>query len=413
MKYSRKKTNFKQAPNNPNISVNVSYEEKEMKEVERRILSDAFDPEVVKVVKVTSPLFSEVALVVGGCWHFGGSGVNGVRAKKAVEWVQQTANAQIIFAGDTLDVAGGVTKATHSKVRNQQALKYATQLLYPIRHKIIAVLGGNHDAEWANRNLDNQADFAAALAGHLDVVYALYSLAFVFDLPSADYLRKRVDLAGIVTHMNGRGGGKAASAERTEKVAIDRAAQLGHIIQLAFGAHYHANSSNEIIVEVPIYLKNGKLSGMQQVVIRTISESNLQENAQYAAANLFGDADSQVYFNVLKAVRNPLYKNSKASKTEQEYTLEVTRIPMFMQNSNQYTPEALEYMETFKEPDYLKEQVEKEYEDLSYEESMEKVNQSFSYSKPTEFLQEKENGKENAVEKEKEINTSKDEEREL
>ena len=59
---------------------------------------------------------------------------------------------------------------------------------------------------------------------------------------------------------------------------------------------------------------------------------------------------------------------------------------MFRQNSDEYTDEAKEYMKNYQEPEHLREEVRREYQNISYEEATKKLKEAVDDFKSARFL---------------------------
>lgn len=226
---------------------------------------------------------------------------------------------------------------------------------------------------------------AKHLADSLNITHIKYGALLELNLPSSDYRREQKTIKLFMFHCAGRTSGTAKSVDNTFKMAMAQLQALKIVPDVIFGGHFHSNTNGLFPTDVYVYNKSGKLVGVKRKDIIVVSDSTLQENSDYALTAGFPPSESNVYINNIRVVKNP-YFTSATKSTQYEYMVEMTRIPMFRQNSDEYTDEAKEYMKNYMEPEYLKQEVEKEYKDLSYGKSVEKLQNAVNDFKSARFL---------------------------
>ena len=98
------------------------------------------------------------------------------------------------IGGDAFDNANNDpncrTNSMGNRVRPSEAPTYAYNLLNKpsIKSKIIAILGGNHDGEYGNRNKNSDMSIANRLADGLGVDYIPYAMIYSIPLLTPDTL---------------------------------------------------------------------------------------------------------------------------------------------------------------------------------------------------------------------------------
>jgi len=99
------------------------------------------------IVKIPDMDFNKIKLVPLGDFHYGVSQCSVEKLKEWIEWVRKTKNAFVVLMGDTTEnstrysVGSGVYEQI---LRPRQQKIDMMEILAPIRHKIIAMVEGNH-----------------------------------------------------------------------------------------------------------------------------------------------------------------------------------------------------------------------------------------------------------------------------
>lgn len=381
-----KKIKYTPIKNNPNIYTDKTSLERELKHTRERAMSTAYDPTPVLFVKVVQPVFSSVAVVNAFDGHTGTVGVNEKREEMAIDFTMLTANALYALGGDQLNIStkGGVDNPHEMKYNNQKAIKRKKALLEPIVDKIPVIVDGNHDGVNGNRLVDSNMSPTAHIADALGLPHAEFSALVQIEMPSSDYARKTQTLNALFLHSSGRSSGPASSVDVTFEKAMNYISEFGIVPDLVVGGHFHSNTSGFIPVEVPMYDKRGKVVGMKTKNVIVISESTLQETSRYGLTAGYPKSDSNVYINDIKFVKNPHY-NIHTKDRLFEYQLQLTRIPMFRMGKNEYTIEAKDYMEAYKEPYKFEEYIKAKYGNKEFSESFEAYKNEIVEAKEFDF----------------------------
>lgn len=376
---------YTQTGNNQRFFVDKSQRLEALKHTIDTARSTAYYAEPVVFMRVRQPIFSSIALVVGADIHSGAVGSNAIREEKSIEFVKNTCNCMYVPAGD---VFNSITKEGEDKhedlFSNQRAIEREINLLTPIRHKIPIVLDGNHDGQNGKRWVSTNMSPSKHLADALQVEHGEFGVLLQVDMPTSDYKRKSETMSIFVSHCSGKTSGSAKSVDITYEKAMQELRTKGVMPDIIFGGHFHANANATIPMEYLVYDDHGKCVGTRRKDVIVVSESTLQETSRYAMAGGFPPSDSNVYINNLSLIKNP-YFNSSTRDTQTEYIVQIVRFPMFKEGTNEYTDMAKEYMENYKEPTHLREEVEKAYTDKTYSQSLRALSQEFRDFKSARF----------------------------
>lgn len=339
--------------------------------------SNAHDPEPVVRMFFKEPIFSGINLGIIGDLQNGVVGVNEGREKKSIEFWEKTCNCILTMNGDNNDIPYDPYQA---KFDNEKSIGWNIDKYRKLANqgKLISANGGNHDCSNAKRNVKTGFSAVKHISDALNIVFAEFAIFITGVLPSNDTLRKPQTLKIIEFHGAGKLNGKAASIDNAydqiqnfvEYIAKPTSPEQEDLVpDVIILNHYHTNVNGKQLFRVPQYNKQGEMIGFKYKEITIIVESSIQELARYALAMALPPVDSNIYINHLSFDKNPYY-TSKTKDMFYEYTLNVTRIPMFKNNSNAYTKEALDYMKQYCEPYKLEENIRKEYMNLNYEQSI-------------------------------------------
>lgn len=372
--------------NNPNFFVDNTKRENEIKHTIQISKDKSYDSEFVEIIPAISPIFSNVSIIFAGDVHDGAVGTNAVRDEKTLEFVKNTANCIYVPGGDVFNAIVSPDQDKHAdKYGIQRAIDKKRAQFEKIAKKIPFIIDGNHDGQNGKRWVASGMSPAKHLADSLNITHIKYGALLELNLPSSDYRREQKTIKLFMFHCAGRTSGTAKSVDNTFKMAMAQLQALKIVPDVIFGGHFHSNTNGLFPTDVYVYNKSGKLVGVKRKDIIVVSDSTLQENSDYALTAGFPPSESNVYINNIRVVKNP-YFTSATKSTQYEYMVEMTRIPMFRQNSDEYTDEAKEYMKNYMEPEYLKQEVEKEYKDLSYGKSVEKLQNAVNDFKSARFL---------------------------
>lgn len=155
--------------------------------------------------------------------------------KKQIDVIANTDNAYVILTGDILNnnIKSAVGSRTDENMSPAEQLIYAAELLQPIKHKILAMVSGNHE----NRTTKEvHQDLLFFLARELQIVDRYDPVGVVLFLTfgvSTNRKDRSKTFTAYITH--GAGGGGTAGAK------INRLMNLRNVVDvdLYFHAHTH------------------------------------------------------------------------------------------------------------------------------------------------------------------------------
>lgn len=372
--------------NNPNFMVNNTKKQEEIKFTIEISKNKSYDSEYVEIIPAKSPQFSNIAVIFAGDVHDGAVGTNAVKDEKTLEFVRKTANCIYVPGGDVFNSVISPDQDRHAdKYGLQHAIDKKHYQFEKILDKIPFVIDGNHDGQNGSRWVASGMSPAKHLADSLNITHIKYGALLQLTLPSSDYKREPKTINLFMFHCAGKTSGTAKSVDNTFKMAMAQLQELKIVPDAIFGGHFHSNSNGLFPTDVYVYNKSGKLVGIKRKDVIVVSDSTLQEKSDYALAAGYPPTESNVYINNIRVVKNPYY-NASTKNTQYEYMVEMTRIPMFRQNSDEYTDEAKEYMKNYQEPEHLREEVRREYQNISYEEATKKLKEAVDDFKSARFL---------------------------
>ena len=340
-------------------------ERAEMDYTNQLALDTTLKPRPVEFVKFKQNIFTRLFVVNMFDDHSGSIGANAEKQEKAWKFIETVANAVCIYGGDMINsIINGDQNQHDDKTDNAHTIRRLIEKLTPIKHKILAILDGNHDGEYGRRhNRANSSPVREVWAGlctydpvakcFIGPQHCKAGLIITYEMPTADNKRLMREIIEYDHHGSSKGGAPGSSTDESFKKSIAIvSAVLGKPVHVVKTGHVHDDEDALHVQEEVQYDENHRAIGVKEIQTVVISEPTLQEEAPYGHAQQFAPVESNVYIDSYRIVRNPLF--GKAHPYEPEYKLELSRIPMFRQNSNEFTNEALEIMELYKEPDIQK-----------------------------------------------------------
>lgn len=365
--------NFKPLKNNPNIFMDTSKKQADLELTNELARRNEFESESVASMEVNAGVFSSICVICDSDIHAGSIGSNAIREEMKVNFIKNTANAYSILNGDMFNSIIKAEENIHDdKFGTNRQIERAIHLYEDIKDKIVCVIDGNHDGacgkRWTTSTLSPCKHFADALG----LPSIEFGVNVKFNLPTSDFKRENQYINIYFSHATGKSSGDAKSVDITFENAMTFLSEKGITPDVVFGGHFHSNSNGSFPVNIMEYDEYGKCIGVKRKDIITVSESTLQEVARYAQSCGYPKADSNVYLNNIRLVKNPYYTNASKDK-QPEYVVELTRFPMFKNGKNEYTEQALMYMRKYQEPTWLEDLVEKEYAKLSTTKAISKL----------------------------------------
>ncbi|MEM3541196.1 MAG: metallophosphoesterase [Candidatus Bilamarchaeaceae archaeon] len=201
--------------------------------------------------------FSEkVYLIPLGDIHLGSKGIDYEKLQGYIDWIANEPHAYCFLMGDVFDVAT-ITSPTNpfkSEMNLNDALKYLSELVKPIREKIIGAITGNHETR-----LERFAGFnpLQAFCDTQGITYAGYSAIIRFRIGSKnrktpkEMVSPKIEYVFFAHHTTGGGatiGGKLNRVQKLTQVFVGADAYLG--------GHNHSKAMGE--EQVAYLSKNGR-----------------------------------------------------------------------------------------------------------------------------------------------------------
>lgn len=132
---------------------------------------------VVEKIITLEDVKEPLTIIPIGDLHIGSSNTDKVYLKKTIDWIKNKKNCYTILMGDMVEAIiptdkrfdiRCVDKEFQNDLSNLplEQIKYLKKLLYPIRHKIITSLEGNHEEKF---KLHNYIDLQRELCEYLGV----------------------------------------------------------------------------------------------------------------------------------------------------------------------------------------------------------------------------------------------------
>lgn len=309
-----------------------------MKEILRRAGSDALDTEAVVPITITSK-FSHLCLIPLFDLHMFGEGFNLKRFQMVADYLKNTPNAYSFIGGDWYDNANVLSKTNpyNSKTNVTQAIDGSEELLESIKHKILFVLGGNHDGEFGDRvkpaNISPAKESAKKIAPYIPY-NALIDIKFATN--------EEFGLKAFATH-----GSMAKSVDELAQKCI-KLCKINNVFpDMIFSGHIHTELTFIKPISVPVKNKKGIITGYKNKNVRIEILPSFQGDNQYSASKGFNDGYTNAIAYDITCQKNPYYSN-KTSETEFEYIVKITKFPILKRLSDEYTSFAKRYLSAYK-----------------------------------------------------------------
>ena len=306
-----KSTNFTQDTNNPRIMTDRT-ELNSKKEFILERSKDSRADEIKFIKKQALTVNSHALLVPATDIHAGGQGFDANRCKLALSEVSKCFNAHIYIGGDSVDNASAnpnfATNVFGNRVRPSEAPEVVYDLLKDdqIKSKIIAILGGNHDAEYGNRNKQNDTSLSHHIADALDIDYVPYALVYSIPLLTPDTLEVKYQ-----NYLFIHDAGTLDKALRLVTVVED---EIGILVDGIMIEHLHQGQEALYTVPVPVYDKNGKrLGDKNHEVFIGMGHSFQNGSTIYGAQNMFGDKTNLRVYDLSWQI-NPYHTQHNATQ---------------------------------------------------------------------------------------------------
>ncbi len=307
----KKNTNFSQDTNNPRLATDrTELDAKKDYVLERG--RDNRDDEIRFIKKQALTVNSHVLLAAVTDIHAGGQGFDADRCKMALNEVSKCFNAHIYIGGDSVDNANNspncATNAFGNRVRPSEAPTIVYDLLNDrnVKSKLIAILGGNHDAEYGNRNKQSDTSFSHQIADALGIDYVPYGLIYSIPLLTPD--------THEVKYQNYLFIHDAGSLDKALSLVSVVREETGLLLDGIMIEHLHTGQDALYTVPIPVYDKNGKRLGDKNHEVYVGMGYSFQNGSTiYGSQNLFGQKTNLRVYDISWQL-NPYHTHDNATE---------------------------------------------------------------------------------------------------
>lgn len=311
----KKSANFTQDTTNPRLMTDrTRIDAKKQYILEKS--EDSRSDEIRFIRKQAMNVNSHVLLVPVTDIHAGGQGFDAKRCKLALNEVSKCFNAHIYIGGDSVDNANNnpncSTNIFGNRVRPSEAPEVVYDLLNDknIKSKLVAVLGGNHDAEYGNRNKQNDTSLSHQIADTLGVDYVPYGLIYSIPLLTPDTHEPKYQNYLFIHD--------AGSLDKALRLVSIVKEEIGLLLDGIMIEHLHQGQDAIYTVPIPVYDKNGKRLGDKNHEVYIGMGFSFQNGSTiYGAQKLFNTKTNLRVYDLSWQI-NPYYTHEN-STSEPKY----------------------------------------------------------------------------------------------
>lgn len=312
----------------------------------------SFDPEVLSYAELDVDNYSHVCLVNFSDIHFFDQGMKKKKFDIASNFLKNTSNAYGVLSGDTFTVStlSGASNAHVNKINNTNSALLGRECLREISDKILFGVGGNHDGEQGARNRDTNISLTRLVLDSINVEYFQYNALLkinVYDHPFFVF----------VTHGSGKANSKASCLDVIKNKCNYIFSRFGIYPNLVLTGHFHADVNGRYITQVPVY-KNGKLVSTKTQELIVESGPALQGDSEFTTSYNIDITKPNVNAFDISFMKNPYY-NTKNQLTESPIIWSVNKFPILRLDKDELSIPAKNYLERYKEPNMLKDDIDK------------------------------------------------------
>lgn len=181
-----------------------------------------------------------VELLVLADYHYADPNSDKAAMKRDIEYVRENENAYAVLAGDLFDCALKSSLGdVYTNLSPMEELKAVTELISPITHKIVGIVGGNHEARHYRTNGIDMTRLLARQLGIEDKYSQDTALIFLRVGESKGHTHHHRPIIYTIYLTHGSGGG------RKEGGKIQRLVDLSAIVDadLYIAGHTHLPAS--------------------------------------------------------------------------------------------------------------------------------------------------------------------------
>lgn len=196
----------------------------------------------MKTIRCDLPDSETVEILPLADLHIGDSGSDYKLIMERIEYIRNTPNAYCILNGDLMDTAisSSIGDTYGANLQPMEQLKQCVKIFEPIKHKILAVLPGNHENRVYKSDGLDITELMCAQLGIQRKYSPTTALLFVRFGKDPSTHNRPYRYAIYVTH--GSGGG------RKEGGKVNRLADLASIVDADIYVHAHTH--------LPVVMKN-------------------------------------------------------------------------------------------------------------------------------------------------------------
>lgn len=215
--------------------------------------------EIPKILHANIGQHDEILIYGLSDWHLGSEYCDKKLLEKFIDIIRTTPNAYCMILGDAMDNAlkGSLGNVYMQTMSPHEQINEAARLLYPIRHKILAITEGNHEVRSVKEvGLLPMYMLTTKLAAGLDYeqtekyinnVYSIGAFVMFLTYENARYLGRTVTFSIYCKHGTGGGstvGGKANSMAKMQQQIVADVYMSGHThVQMGFAPSVYVADS--------------------------------------------------------------------------------------------------------------------------------------------------------------------------
>lgn len=181
----------------------------------------------MKTIRCDLPDMEDIEILALSDKHIGDPGCDYKLIQERIEYIKNTEHCYCILAGDLMDVAiaSSVGDTYGARIQPMEQLKQCVKLFGPIKHKILVVLPGNHEARVKRQDGLDMTEMMCAQLGIPEKYSPTTALLFVrFGRAKVTHGRSNARQLYTIYVTHGSGGG------RKEGGKINRLTDLASIV---------------------------------------------------------------------------------------------------------------------------------------------------------------------------------------
>lgn len=212
----------------------------------------------MKAIKCDLPYAEQIELHPMADLHLGDPHSDYREIVARIEHIRDTENAYCILDGDLMDaaIASSIGDTYGASLQPMEQLKECVKLFEPIKHKILAVLPGNHEHRIYKQDGIDMTELFCSQLGITDKYSTTTALLFIrFGKNTGKGKNRRQLYTAYVTH--GSGGG------RKEGGKVNRLADLASIVDADI--YIHAHTHLPLVFRESFFRVSGANSSVAQV----------------------------------------------------------------------------------------------------------------------------------------------------